>query len=86
MNLAAVRAFRERLKQEPLFGPFSKTCDPAMIEVLGHAGFDPAFNIFRGHHVNNPNRVCAIFWGLFLWNQAYITLKIIVEIVDLNHL
>jgi len=40
MNIDAVRTFRERLTQGPVFGPFCKTCDPAMIEAMGHAGFD----------------------------------------------
>ena len=40
MNIQAVRAFREKIGHSPVFGPFSKTCDPAMIEAMGHAGFD----------------------------------------------
>jgi 4-hydroxy-2-oxoheptanedioate aldolase len=28
------------MKTGPVFGPFSKIADPAVIEVLGHAGFD----------------------------------------------
>jgi 4-hydroxy-2-oxoheptanedioate aldolase len=40
MKIEAVRAFKSRLVREPVFGPFSKTCDPAMIEAMGHAGFD----------------------------------------------
>ncbi|MEM6391724.1 MAG: aldolase/citrate lyase family protein [Planctomycetota bacterium] len=28
----------DRLRREPLVGPFCKTCDPAMIEAIGHAG------------------------------------------------
>ena len=40
MNIDAVRAFKKKIVREPVFGPFSKTCDPAMIEAMGHAGFD----------------------------------------------
>lgn len=40
MDMNALRTFKEQMKSRPMFGPFSKTSDPAMIEVLGHAGFD----------------------------------------------
>ena len=35
-----VRDFRRRIAEGPVFGPFSKSSDPAIIETLGHAGFD----------------------------------------------
>ncbi len=35
-----ITRFREALAVGPVFGPFSKTCDPALVEVMGHAGFD----------------------------------------------
>ena len=38
--MEGAKQLRERLHNgRPLLGVFSKTCDPAMIEVLGHAGF-----------------------------------------------
>ena len=40
MNIEHVRRFKEEVKQRPVFGPFCKTADPGVIEVLGHAGFD----------------------------------------------
>lgn len=40
MDLNALKKFKEQIKHRPVFGPFSKTSDPAVIEVLGHAGFD----------------------------------------------
>ncbi len=35
-----IRHFRRRIAEGPVFGPFSKSSDPAIIETLGHAGFD----------------------------------------------
>lgn len=35
-----IRRFREKLKQGFVLGPFSKTSDPALIEIMGYAGFD----------------------------------------------
>ena len=35
-----IREFRTKLKEGYVLGPFSKTSDPAFIEMLGHAGFD----------------------------------------------
>lgn len=35
-----IRHFRSRIAEGPVFGPFSKSSDPAIIETLGHAGFD----------------------------------------------
>jgi 4-hydroxy-2-oxoheptanedioate aldolase len=53
MDLKLVRQFRKRVKSQPVFGPFCKTCDPAVIETLGHAGFD--FVILDMEH--GPNSV-----------------------------
>lgn len=35
-----IRLFRKKLKNGPVWGPFSKTEDPALIEAIGYAGFD----------------------------------------------
>lgn len=35
-----IRHFRKRIAEGPVFGSFSKTSDPAIIETLGRAGFD----------------------------------------------
>ena len=35
-----IRRFRQRISEGPVFGPFSKTSDPAIVETLGYAGFD----------------------------------------------
>lgn len=35
-----IRHFRQRIAHGPVFGPFSKTSDPVIVETLGHAGFD----------------------------------------------
>ena len=40
MNEETVTAFKQKLKAGAVFGPFSKTCDPGVIEVLAHSGFD----------------------------------------------
>ncbi len=40
MDIRLVQKFKEEIKRRPVFGPFCKTSDPAVIEVLGHAGFD----------------------------------------------
>lgn len=40
MKVERIRAFRQLLKVRPVFGPFSKTRDAAMIEAIGHGGFD----------------------------------------------
>lgn len=40
MNNAKIKSFKEKLKNSFTIGPFSKTCDPAFIEILGHAQFD----------------------------------------------
>lgn len=48
-----IRSFRQRIAEGPVFGPFSKTSDPAIVETLGHAGFD--FIILDMEH--GPNSV-----------------------------
>lgn len=40
MNTESIRAFREKLAAGPVFGPFSKTADPAFAEIMAGAGFD----------------------------------------------
>jgi 4-hydroxy-2-oxoheptanedioate aldolase len=35
-----IREFRAKLATGDVLGPFSKTCDPAMVESMGFAGFD----------------------------------------------
>lgn len=35
-----LKNFKEKLKKQSVLGPFMKTCDPAFVEVAGHAGFD----------------------------------------------
>ena len=40
MKIERVREFRKQMRERAVFGPFSKTRDPAMIEAIGHAGFD----------------------------------------------
>ena len=35
-----VNNFKNKIKNEPVFGPFSKTIDTAFIECMGFAGFD----------------------------------------------
>jgi len=48
------RKFREKISAgKPVAGPFAKTCDPAFVEVAGHAGFD--FIILDAEHgPHNP--------------------------------
>lgn len=40
MNTQAIREFRAALRQQAVWGPFSKTVDPAVVEAIGHAGAD----------------------------------------------
>lgn len=40
MRLDLIQRFREKLAQGAVLGPFSKTTDPAMIEIMGGCGFD----------------------------------------------
>ena len=51
-----IRHFRRRIDQGPVFGPFSKTSDPAIVETLGYAGFD--FIILDMEH--GPNSIETI--------------------------
>ncbi len=48
-----IRGFRRHISEGPVFGPFSKTSDPAIVETLGHAGFD--FIILDTEH--GPNSI-----------------------------
>lgn len=48
-----IRQFRQRIAEGPVFGPFSKTSDPAVVETLGFAGFD--FIILDMEH--GPNSI-----------------------------
>ncbi len=40
MNTQLLQAFKAKLKEAPVFGTFSKTSDPGIIETMGHGGFD----------------------------------------------
>jgi len=51
-----IRKFRQKLKDGPVLGPFSKTEDPAMVEAMGYAGFD--FLILDLEH--GPNTVRSL--------------------------
>jgi 4-hydroxy-2-oxoheptanedioate aldolase len=51
-----IRKFRKKLNKGPVLGPFSKTEDPAMVEAMGHAGFD--FLILDLEH--GPNSVRSL--------------------------
>ncbi|MHB1275536.1 MAG: HpcH/HpaI aldolase family protein [Candidatus Humimicrobiaceae bacterium] len=35
-----IRNFKRKIKNQPVFGPFSKSTDPAFIEIMGYSGFD----------------------------------------------
>jgi len=35
-----IKNFKEKIKKQPVFGPFSKSTDPAFIEIMGYSGFD----------------------------------------------
>jgi len=48
-----IRHFRRYIAEGPVFGPFSKTSDPAIVETLGLAGFD--FVILDMEH--GPNSI-----------------------------
>ena len=48
--------FRKKLASGPVFGPFAKSSDPALVECAGHAGFD--FIILDMEH--GPNSVQTI--------------------------
>lgn len=53
MITARIKAFRDTIHRRSVIGPFSKTSDPAFIEVMGYAGFD--FVILDLEH--SPNSV-----------------------------
>lgn len=53
MNKDKIFSFKEKLRNSYTIGPFSKTSDPAFIEILGHAQFD--FVILDLEH--GPNSV-----------------------------
>jgi len=55
MLTAEIREFRKKLADGAVYGVFSKTSDPAFIEILGHAGFD--FVIIDLEH--GPNTIQA---------------------------
>ena len=40
MYLDLISNFKEKIKSGPVFGPFSKSTDPAFIEIMGYSGFD----------------------------------------------
>ena len=40
MNMESIRRFKTKLTSGSVFGPFSKTSDPAFIEIMGNSGFD----------------------------------------------
>jgi len=49
MNSSMTGSFRQKFADGSLFGPFSKTCHPALIKAMGFAGFD--FVILDMEHV-----------------------------------
>jgi len=40
MKAKLLQKFKQEIRRRPVFGPFCKTSDPGIIEVLGYAGFD----------------------------------------------
>ncbi len=56
MDMNQINTFRKTVRTLPVFGPFCKTCDPAIIETLGITGFD--FVILDMEH--GPNSVETI--------------------------
>lgn len=56
MMTKKIRQFKERLKDGYVVGPFSKTADPAFVEIMGHAGCD--FVILDLEH--GPNSVQTV--------------------------
>jgi len=40
MQTDLIGEFRRKIEEGAVLGPFSKTSDPAFIEIMGHAGFD----------------------------------------------
>jgi 4-hydroxy-2-oxoheptanedioate aldolase len=51
-----VKQFREKIARGPVIGPFSKSSDPAFVEVMGYAGFD--FVVLDLEH--GPNTVLSL--------------------------
>lgn len=51
-----VRRFRATLSDRAVLGPFSKSSDPAFVEIMGHAGFD--FVVLDLEH--GPNTVLSL--------------------------
>ena len=56
MNIGMIRDFKQKLKDDFVTGIFSKTSDPAFIEIMGHGGFD--FVIIDLEH--GPNSVQTV--------------------------
>ncbi len=56
MDIERLRKFKQKIKEDFVIGCFSKTSDPAFIEVMGHAGFD--FVILDLEH--GPNSVQTV--------------------------
>jgi len=54
--LAMIETFRRKLAAGGVYGPFSKTSEPGMIEALGYAGFD--FVILDLEH--GPNNILSV--------------------------
>lgn len=56
MITAQIKQFRAKLASGTVLGPFSKSTDPAFIEVMGHAGFD--FVVLDLEH--GPNSILSL--------------------------
>ncbi|MCP4402867.1 MAG: hypothetical protein GY801_36895 [bacterium] len=56
MLTTEIRAFKEKIQHQAVIGPFAKTSDPALIEIMGYAGFD--FVILDLEH--GPNSVQTV--------------------------
>jgi 4-hydroxy-2-oxoheptanedioate aldolase len=56
LNIGMIRDFKQKLKDDFVTGIFSKTSDPAFIEIMGHGGFD--FVIIDLEH--GPNSVQTV--------------------------
>jgi len=48
-----IEIFKQKMKERAVLGPFAKTCDPALVEIMGYSGFD--FVILDLEH--GPNSV-----------------------------
>lgn len=51
-----IQDFRDKIGKGVVVGPFSKSSDPAFVEVIGHAGFD--FVVLDLEH--GPNNVLSL--------------------------